>query len=216
MACAKFSPLALWLLASGLVAGAAGAAQTYKWVDEDGKVHYSDRLPPEAVNRGMVELNKQGMTRKVTEPALTAEQRKAKEDALEQERQAERAKRYKRYQDDALLSSYSSENDIDLARRRNLALVGASINSAEARIVALEKRQAQLQRESLFYEKKPAPEKLKSELASVVAEIPKQHALIEQKNREALEVINRYEEHKARYRELKAQTARDALAVKRQ
>ena len=215
MGCARLLPPALLSLAAVLAAMSHAAAEMYKWVDDKGKVQYTDRLPPD-LGRGMTELNKQGMTRKVTEPALTAEQRKAKEDALEQERQAERARRYKRYQDDALLSSYSSENDIDLARRRNLALVGAAINSAEARIKALEKRRVYLQRETLFYEKKPVPEKLKRELASVVAEIPKQHALVQEKNQEALQVINLYEEQKTRYRELKAQMARDALAVKRQ
>ncbi|MBK8742122.1 MAG: DUF4124 domain-containing protein [Betaproteobacteria bacterium] len=202
-------------LAAALAAMSHAVADTYKWIDDKGNVQYTDRLPPD-LGRGMTELNKQGMTRKVTEPAPTAEQRKAKEEALEQERQAERARRYKRYQDDALLSSYASENDIDLARRRNLALVGAGIISAEARIKALEKRRIYLQRETLFYEKKPVPEKLKRELASVVAEIPKQHALIQEKNQEALEVINRYEQQKARFRELKAQMAREALAVKRQ
>ena len=208
-------PSALLSLAAALAAMTHAVSDTYKWIDDKGKVQYTDRLPPD-LGRGMTELNKQGMTRKVTEPAPTAEQRKAKEEELERERQAERARRYKRYQDDALLSSYASEKDIDLARRRNMALVGAGINSAEARIKALEKRRIYLQRETLFYEKKPVPEKLKRELASVVAEIPKQHALIQEKNQEALEVINRYEQQKARFRELKAQMAREALAVKRQ
>ena len=208
-------PPALLSLAAALAAMSHAVADTYKWIDDKGKVQYTDRLPPD-LGRGMTELNKQGMTRKVTEPAPTAEQRKAKEEELVREREAERARRYKRYQDDALLSSYASENDIDLARRRNLALVGAGINSAEARIKALEKRRIYLQRETLFYEKKPVPEKLKRELASVVAEIPKQHALIQEKNQEALEVINRYEQQKARFRELKAQMVREALAVKRQ
>ncbi len=215
MGCARMLPPALLSLAAALAAMTHAVADTYKWIDDKGKVQYTDRLPPD-LGRGMTELNKQGMTRKVTEPAPTAEQRKAKEEELVREREAERARRYKRYQDDALLSSYASEKDIDLARRRNLALVGAGINSAEARIKALEKRRIYLQRETLFYEKKPVPEKLKRELASVVAEIPKQHALIQEKNQEALEVINRYEEQKARFRELKAQMARDALAVKRQ
>ena len=138
MGCAKFNPMALLLLAAGLVAATPASAETYKWVDEKGRVQYTDRLPAEAVNRGMVELNKQGMTKKVTEPALTPEQRKAQEEKLEQQRQAERTFAEKRRQDNALLSSYTSENDIDLARRRNLALVGASILSAETRIKVLQ------------------------------------------------------------------------------
>ena len=210
MGCAKFNPPALLLLAAGLVAATPASAETYKWVDEKGRVQYTDRLPADAVNRGMVELNKQGMTRKITEPALTPEQRKAQEEKLEQQRQAERAFAEKRRQENALLSSYTSENDIDLARRRNLALVGAGILSAEARIKALQRRAAVLEREKLFYEKKPVPEKLKRELASIAVEIPKQYALIQQKNQDALAVNNRYEEQKLHFRALKAQMAREA------
>lgn len=216
MGCAKFNPIALLLLAAGLVAATPASAETYKWVDEKGRVQYTDRLPAEAVNRGMVELNKQGMTKKVTEPALTPEQRKAQEEKLEQQRQAERTFAEKRRQDNALLSSYTSENDIDLARRRNLALVGASILSAETRIKVLQRRAAALEQEKLFYETKPLPEKLQRELANSAVEIPKQYALIAQRNQDALEVSNRYEQQKLRFRELKAQVTRGAATAKSQ
>lgn len=216
MGCVRFNPPALLLLAAGLVAATPVLAETYKWVDEKGRVQYTDRLPPEAANRGMVELNKQGMTKKVTDPALTPDQRKAQEEKLEQQRQAERGLAEKRHQDNALLSSYTSENDIDLARRRNLALVGGSILSAEARIKALQKRQAVLEREKLFYEAKPVPEKLDRELANIAVEIPKQDALIAQRNEDALAVNNRYEEQKLRFRELKAQMGREAAVTKKQ
>ena len=56
--------LLLCLLA--VLAGAAANAETYKLTDEKGRVQYTDRVPPDAVNRGMVELNKQGMPKNVT------------------------------------------------------------------------------------------------------------------------------------------------------
>lgn len=40
----------LWVLVAGLFAAAVGpveAQQVYRWVDEAGNVHYSDRAPPE-------------------------------------------------------------------------------------------------------------------------------------------------------------------------
>ena len=36
-------------------------ATTYKWVDDKGVVHYTDKIPPEAVNKGSVELDKQAV-----------------------------------------------------------------------------------------------------------------------------------------------------------
>ena len=216
MACAKLNPLALSLLVAALVAGSPASAETYKWVDEKGHVQYTDRVPAEAVNRGMTELNRQGITKKVTEPALTPEQRRALEERQEQQRLADRALVEKRNQENALLSSYTSEDDIDIARRRNLALVGAGILSAEARIKALQRRSAVLEREKLFFEKKPVPERMKRELASIALEIPKQYALIAQRNEDALAVNSRYDQQKSRFRELKDQMAREAAAAKKQ
>ncbi len=212
----KFNPSAWLLLAAGLAAGTPASAETYKWVDEKGRVQYTDRLPAEAVNRGTSELNKQGMTKKVTEAPLTTEQRTAREERLEQQRVADRALNEQRHQENALLASYTSENDIDLTRRRNLALVGSIILSAEARIKALQRRAAVLERDKLFYEKKPIPEKLKRELANIAVEISKQYALIAQKNQDALAVNNRYEAQRLRFRELRAQIAREAAAAKKQ
>ncbi len=216
MGCARSAAPAWLLLAAGVAVATSALAETYRWIDDKGRVQYTDRLPPEAVSRGMTELSKQGMTRKVTDPVLTPEQRRAQEERDEQKRRNDRVLAEKRNQELALLSSYSTENDIDLARRRNLALVGAGIISAEARIKALKRRRTYLEREKLFYEKKPFPEKLRRELESVIAEIPKQYALIEQGNKDALAVNNRYEEQKLQFRELKARMAREADAVRKQ
>ncbi len=41
----RYLPLALCLLALPVW------AETYKWTDENGKVHYSDQLPPAGVKK---------------------------------------------------------------------------------------------------------------------------------------------------------------------
>jgi hypothetical protein len=195
-------------LAAALVAaGVPAAADTYKILDEKGRVQYTDRVPPDAINRGMVELNKQGMAKKVTEPAPTPEQRRILEEKAEREKLAKKEAERQRAVDNALLQSYTSEADIDVAKRRNLALVGAAIISAEARIKALERRAAALEKERVFYESKPLPDKLKRDIASVAAEIPKQYELIQAKNEEALAINQKYSEQKERYREVKSRLA---------
>ena len=201
---------------AALLAGGFASADTYKITDDKGRVQYTDRVPADAVNRGMTELNKQGMAKKVTEAALTAEQRRLEEERAEKRRQAELAEKRQRAEENALLTSYTSESDIDVAKRRNLALIGAAILSAEARIKALEKRSAALEREKQYYENKPIPDKMRREMTSVTLEIPKQHELIAAKKQEALAVELKYSQQKERYRTLKAQIAREASAPKLQ
>ena len=198
-----------------LAVSSTARGELFKWVDAQGRVQYTDRLPQDAVNRGNVQLSKQGLAKNVTEPVLTAEQRRAIEERIAREREAEKVERDKKLQENALLSSYSSEMDIDVSRRRNLAIVGASILSAEARIKALQRRTAAIEREKLFYEKKPFPEKLKRELASVQSEVPKQYAIISQRNEDALEINRRYEAQRQKFVELKTRLASEAQAVRR-
>lgn len=48
-------------LAVGCFAAPAGAAEVYRWVDENGEVHYSESLPPDYKDRGHDVLNRDGL-----------------------------------------------------------------------------------------------------------------------------------------------------------
>ncbi len=193
------------------LAGHARAA-LYKWVDEHGEVHYSDKVPPEAVNKGNVELNKQAVPIKKTEPALTPEQLKAK--AAEAERQRTLAKHQEEIarRDRALLASYTSENEIDLARTRALQTIDNVMQSAQAYSAQLVKR-----RESVAAKKAAAgdkaPANLERELEMLNGEIDRQSDLIAQKKREAATVTAKYDADKTRWRELVAAKSATAEPV---
>lgn len=49
------------LTALALAASSVNAAQVYRWVDENGEVHYSESLPPDYQDKGHDVLNQQGM-----------------------------------------------------------------------------------------------------------------------------------------------------------
>ena len=208
-----------WILLGAAVGAAlcvtTARAETFKWVDAQGRIQYTDRLPAEAVNRGNVQLSRQGVAKSVTDPSLTAEQRRAIEDRLTREREDARQVRERQHQENALLASYTSEDDIEIARKRTLALIGASILASESRIKALQARTVALEKEKLFYEKKPFPERLKRELAAAQAEIPKESTMIAQKNQEALAINQRFDEQKVQYLEIRARLAQ-SQTVKRQ
>jgi hypothetical protein len=44
-----------------LIAGTANAAEVYRWVDENGEVHYSESLPPDFQDKGHDRLNSSGL-----------------------------------------------------------------------------------------------------------------------------------------------------------
>ena len=58
-----FARVTLWagVLLALSFSGAAAAAEVYRWVDEDGEVHYSESLPPDYQDQGHDVLNQRGM-----------------------------------------------------------------------------------------------------------------------------------------------------------
>jgi hypothetical protein len=198
-------PLAGAALAAVLMAAPEVArATTYKWVDDKGVVHYTDKMPPDAVNKGSVELNKQGVPVKRIDPDVTPEQRRAREAEEERQRQQARANEETGRRDRALLASYTTESEIDLARNRTLATIDAVVQSALAYNEQLSRRRTDLLAKKAAYGDKPVPPSLQSELDGVNAEIARQAELITRKKSESVSATARYDADKQRWRELTA------------
>jgi uncharacterized protein DUF4124 len=51
----------LFFLAALLISATAGAGSMYRWVDSDGKVHYSDQPPPTSANPQQIERMRMGI-----------------------------------------------------------------------------------------------------------------------------------------------------------
>lgn len=207
--------IAVAAVAATLLLGpGVGRATTYKWVDDQGVVHYTDKVPPEAVNKGNVELNKQGVPVKKTDPALTSEQQRAKA------QEEERAKQLARQQDEitrrdrALLSSFTSEGEIDLARNRSLRTIDSVVQSAMRYREQLSKRKVAIETtKKTEYSDKPLPPAMEREVESINAELARQDELIALKQRETLAVNAKYDAEKKRWRELiAAKGAESAIA----
>ena len=62
------------LLACSLLYGPVAGAFMYKWVDDEGEVHYGDSVPPEFSDKERRKINEQGRTVKVFEAAKTPEE----------------------------------------------------------------------------------------------------------------------------------------------
>jgi hypothetical protein len=194
---------AVLVVAALCVAPGSARAATYKWVDDKGVIHYTDKVPPEAVNKGNVELNKQGVPIRKTEPAPTPEQRRAK--AQEDERQKQQAKEQDELarRNRALLASYTSESEIDLARNRTMRTINDVVQSATAYSDQLNKRKAAIEaKKKAEFGDKPAPPALERELENINAELARQVDLIALKQRETVAINAKYDTDKQRWREL--------------
>ena len=199
---------ALWL-------ASPAKAATYKWVDEKGVVHYTDKIPTEAVNKGSTMLDKQARPVKKIEPAATAEQIRAREIEEENRRLLAKANEEIARRDRALLSSYTTEGEIDLARSRALGTIDAQIDSSVAYTQSLTKRREDLEKQKAKYTTTVIPVALERELEGNDSELEKTAALIDQKRRERAAVVARYDADKGRWRELRSIADANAGVVPR-
>src|SRR5436190_4012406 len=194
----------LLLLALAYTASRDAHAVTYKWVDDKGIVHYSDKIPADAVNRGHVELDRQGVQFKKTDRALTPEEVQARAADTERQRQEAKERDVLARRDRALLASYTREEDLDLARARALTTIEGQMQSARVYAAALVKRQQEILEKKQGYGSKAIPSVLDREQESVESELVKTNALIETKKQESLGVASKYDADKQRWRMLRA------------
>lgn len=192
------------LAALALATPARGA--TYKWVDDKGVVHYTDQIPPEALNKGSVVLDKNGIPIRKNEPALTPEQRRARADEEARQQQVAKERELVDRKDRALLSTYTTENEIELARTRALSTIDAQVQSSTAYSATLGKRRDEIEKRKSELGSNPMPPALEREWQNISAELAKQDDLLATKRREIVAVNARYDADKKRWRELRAAT----------
>ncbi|HYE35095.1 DUF4124 domain-containing protein [Methylocaldum sp.] len=114
------------------VYGPSVVAETYRWVDEHGAVHYSDQLPPDQAKHRRSKLNTQGREVEVLEGAKSPEQIE-RENRLKQLRlEQERILAEQRDRDLSLLRTYRNEEEMNLALQGKLNTLDSLIKITEA------------------------------------------------------------------------------------
>jgi hypothetical protein len=123
----------------------------YRWVDDNGVVHYGDRIPPQYANRDRNVLNNQGVRVGFEEGEVTPEERAAIA-ARQTEAEAQvAAKAEVARRDRVLLDTYLSVSDIEDLRNRRLELLESQIKVTELYLTNLRKRLVTLQDEASNY-----------------------------------------------------------------
>jgi len=190
-------------LAIGMTFSLPVTAKMYKWVDDKGVTHYGETIPPEYAHRDREELNKAGRVVEKKE-VLTPEERYAKELEDIKKREDEEAVLEQKRRDKALLNTYSSAKEIDLARVRNLQQVEARLNSISSQLKMADDKLIGLQKEADGYAKtsKKIPPSLQDDLQESQARLTKLQQDLEKSMAEKAAVEARYDADKARYKEL--------------
>ena len=188
-------------------ASAAGGATTYKWVDDQGVVHYGDTIPPQYAQKESTVLNKEGVQVGHKEATKTAAELAAEAAVAEQvARQKQR--------DSFLLATYTSVKDIEQLRDERLLQIKGQRVAAEQYVASLGERLSALQtRAQNFkpYSSRPdahrMPDDLAEQMVHTINDIRTQKAALTSSLEEEAKTQSQFQADIDRYKELRAAQA---------
>ena len=190
---------------TGAVNAQAPGGKIVCWKDKAGKtVGCGDKVPPEYQDNATKQLNQRGVTVNQSDPALTAEQKKALQAEADRKAADSVLAAEQKRRDKALLDTFSSVNEIDLKRKRDTTLIESNIEAQQTNLKNANDRQAdaRTRMESFKKENKPVPAPIQDEYDRAEASKVKIQAQIAQKRKEITELNQQYDDMKKRYAEL--------------
>ncbi|WP_299872399.1 DUF4124 domain-containing protein [uncultured Cocleimonas sp.] len=142
------------VLGSVLLIALSAQAGLYRWVDDAGNVHFSDKVPAAASKKSHSELNKTGDVTKTVDPSSLQNEKELEEIAANEKAKQEEIRRIKQEamdivykRDDYLLATYENEDEIKHSfeskikmLKGNSRILEAQNNVLSKKIVKLEKK----------------------------------------------------------------------------
>ena len=175
----------------------------YRWTDEQGVVHYGDRIPPQYAQKERAVLNSQGVEVRKLDAQKTAEQAAA--DSVIQQG----ILRQKQH-DAFLITNYTSVKDIEALRDVRLDQLRGQKTAAQLYVENLQSRLSALQtRARIFRPYSPhpnarrMPDDLAENLVHTLNELRTQNDVVATKNKEETALQAQFQADIERYRELR-------------
>lgn len=200
--------IALCVLAN-LLAPTPAIAGIKCWTNNAGQRECGNAVPPEFAQQGHQELSEHGYTIRSQGRAKTAEElekeRQEEERLAKLQAQREQENATQAQSDRVLLQTYTTEEDLMLARSGQLAALDSRIKHTEQIVAKLERTLAQLLSDAASMERsgRVVSAEHHAEIDKVRNQIQSNGGMIEQRSRERAKIIAKFDEDLARYRALR-------------
>ncbi|MCP5151381.1 MAG: DUF4124 domain-containing protein [Ectothiorhodospiraceae bacterium] len=199
----------LALVAALALAPLEAGAAIKCWTNKDGVRECGNAIPPEYAQQGHVEKSTRGLTVRETARAKTNEElsREREEREREEREQAERDRlaQEQAQRDRVLLHTYTTEDDLVLARDGHLAALDSRMKHTRQVNLKLNESLDELRGEAAALERagKPVPDKMRDDIANLRKQISANDDSLGLREQERTELITRFDRDLARYRELR-------------
>jgi hypothetical protein len=174
----------------------------YRWVDEQGVVHYGDNIPPQYASKEKALINSDGV-----EVGRVDAEKSSEQVAAEARDKAALAKQ--KQHDAFLITTYTSVKDIEALRDARLDQLKGQRSASEQYMDSLRVRLASLQTRAMTFQPYSAradarrmPDDLAEDLVRTVNELHAQTTALALRNEEETELRAQFQSDIERYREL--------------
>ncbi len=189
----------------GFTIGFSVEAKLYKWVDENGKVHYSDKMPPDQIKNAHETLSEHGVVKEKVKRDLTPEEKIAQaskikrqqEEAAQQALEAERLEKER----NTILMSYSSPDQITRLKNERISALERNIQTAKENLVIQQKNQKDMMSRAADKERsgEVVSDVFLSQIDQIKDQIKYQKQFIAEKTAEIVSTREKYDDELTKY-----------------
>ena len=199
-------PVSLVLLLAAFSTQAAAPAGPGRFYCCEGGRICGDSMPEQCRGKAYRILDSGGNVIKEVGPPMTADQKAQMAAEALRKKELEEQAREQRRKDQALLDTYATLQDIDMAQQKAEADVNLSIQSAQNKIDDARKRRKKFEDEAEFYKKKALPPEVAKGMRDIDHEIKTQLELLDVKQGDAATIKAKYDADRKRYSQLTGRT----------
>ena len=198
----KFLQLSFYLLAFLLAPINIAQADIKCWRNKDNVRECGQAVPPEYSQERIEVINSKGIIVETIPGKEELEEIRRQKKIQEAE---ERKKAAKRRQDVILLQTYTTERDLELARKQNLQAVQAIIDLTSSNTDVIKKDLASLEKNAADFERngEQAPSTLIKDMENLKRQIKENEEFIAQKKQAKQDTNAKFDANLKRFRELK-------------
>lgn len=179
-------------------------AKLYKWVDENGQVHYTDKVPTQYLKQQREELSEQGTTLRKVDRAMTEEEKTELRRKEQERREQDKIRLEQQRRDRILTDTYTTERDLVAAKNARLEAVDSQINLAGSiikdstqKVEMTERLIAQLKSQG-----KDVPEATYAKLEREKMQLATQEEAAEKHRQQRRDIVEQFDGYIERFREL--------------
>ncbi len=185
-----------------------GASELYRWVDENGGVHYSDRVPPSQAQQPRTELNNYGRATREVNVLKTKEQILQEQQQLIEQLRQKRLREKEVAADRALLTTFNSTEDIDALYANRLQDLDTYTESNRRRLEKTRDLLAKTEKKRIWYQAREyaVPKQISDNIKEYKQQIATYELLIERNLAKRKKLEKKYKHDKHRYRFLTSES----------